>query len=193
MPAPDYTIADNPHVFMQCGPITKETIDKTEGTGRDLTLMTQGGCHQVWAKNGNKVEHVAGSILETSGHNLSESPKGSVARSICAEYGDIDIVASNGNIRLTAKNIYFVTSGEKGNGNFILNANGQVTLATGGEMRLASGSMCLVSAKSININSNLRISGKIFKGSAVSSASTLQALLAGNWSQLLTSLAQTCK
>ena len=74
-----------------------------------------------------------------------------------------------------------------------MNANGQVTLATGGEMRLASGSMCLVSAKSININSNLRISGKIFKGSAVSSASTLQALLAGNWSQLLTSLAQTCK
>lgn len=188
-PAPDYTLGDNTHALVHCGPLGPESKDD----GRDLTIMTSAGNHVVYGKNGNKVEHIQGTYRETCGHNLDPEQKDNPARTICAANGDIDLVASNGNIRLSAKNIYFVTSGEDGQGNFIVSSNGQVTLATGGEMRLAAGTMCLVSAKSININSNLRISGKIFKGSAVSSASTLQALLAGNWAQLLTSLSQTCK
>jgi hypothetical protein len=188
-PAPDYTVADNTHCLLHCGPLGPESKDD----GRDLTIMTSGGNHVVYGKNGNKVEHIQGTYRETSGHNLDPEQRDNPARTICAANGDIDLVAKNGNIRLTAKNIYFVTSGEDGQGNFIVNSNGQVTLSTGGELRLAAGTMCFTAAKSININSTLRISGKVFKGSAISSMSTLRALLAGNWSQLLTNLTQTCK
>jgi len=187
--APDYTIADNTHCFIHCGPITTETKDD----GRDLTIMTSASNHVVYGKNGNKVEHIQGTIRETCGHELDPEQKNYPARTICAKYGDIDLVAENGDIRLYAKNIHFVTSGSSGDGNVLINSNGQITIATGGELRLAAGDMCITASKSVKINSNIRISGKIFKGSAVASASTLQALLAGNWSQLLTNLSQTCK
>jgi len=187
--APDFTLADNTHCLIHCGPIAPESKDDE----RDLTIMTSASNHVVYGKNGNKVEHIQGAIRETCGHGLDPEQKNNPARTICAKYGDIDLVAENGDIRLTARNIHFVTSGGDGDGNFLVSSNGQVTISTGGELRLAAGDMCITAAKSVKINSNLRISGKIFKGSAVSSASTLQALLAGNWAQLLTSLSQTCR
>ena len=42
--APDYTIADNPHCFVHCGPLGPEHKDDK----RDYTLVTSGGAHLVY-------------------------------------------------------------------------------------------------------------------------------------------------
>ena len=66
---------------------------------------------------------------------------------------------------MKARNIYIETEGEKDEGNFLVDANGQITLATGDEVRIAGGNTCIVGKKAINLTTDfhVRIVGKLTK------------------------------
>ena len=121
--APDYTIADNPHCLVHCGPLGPEHKDDK----RDFTLVTSGGSHLVYGKNGNKVEHINGYNAEACGYDLDGDQKSVVAKAILAANGDIVLTAEAGDIRMKARNIYIETEGEEDEGNFLVDANGQIT------------------------------------------------------------------
>jgi len=190
-PTPDYTIANNPHVLMHCGDVGSDADGETNQ--RDLTFVTSAGCQTIYGKSGNKVQHIQGYSGEVVGHALDPTQKGGVAKAIVAKAGDIVLIAESGNIRMKAKNIYIETSGEEGEGNFMVAANGELRLATGGEFRVAAGRMCVVTEGNMNFVGNMIVSGGFTKGSSVASAGFLSSILAGNWASLLTSLSQTCK
>ena len=188
--APDYTVTNNPHALIHCGPIASDQAGDDE---RDLTIATSTNCQVVYSKTGNKVEHIQGWSGEVVGHEIDPTQTGAIGKAIVAKAGDIALIAESGNIRLKAKNIYIETSGEKGEGNFMVSANGGVRLSTGHEFRVAAGRMCFVSEGNMNFVGNMVLSGGFSKGSAVASAGFLSSLLAGNWASVVTSLSQTCK
>jgi len=190
-PTPDYTIANNPHVLMHCGDVGSDADGETNQ--RDLTFVTSAGCQTIYGKSGNKVQHIQGYSGEVVGHALDPTQKGGVAKAIVAKAGDIVLIAESGNIRMKAKNIYIETSGEGGEGNFMVAANGEVRLATGGEFRVAAGRMCIVTEGNMNFVGDMIHSGGFNKANAVASAGFLSSILAGNWASILTSLSQTCK
>ena len=188
--APDYTVTSNPHALIHCGPIASDADGDDE---RDLTIATSTNCQTVYSKSGSKVEYIQGASKEIVGKELDPTKRGEPAKAIVAEAGDIALIAENGDIRLKARNIHIVTEGPQGQGNFLLKANGQVRITTGEEFRLAAGRMCFASEGNMNFVGNVFVSGDFSKTSAVSAASFVSSLLAGNWSSLLTGLTQSCK
>lgn len=188
--APDYTVTNNPHALIHCGPIA---ADDEGDDGRDLTIGTSKNCQVVYYKSGNKDEHIQRSSNEICGHEIDSTQTGAVAKSIIAKNGDIALIAEGGNIRLKAKNIYIETSGDQGQGNFMVSANGLIALGTGHEFRATGGRMCFISEGTMNFAGNVVINGDLSKSSALSTASFVSSLLAGNWADVITSISNTCK
>ena len=188
--APDYTVTSNPYALIHCGPIGS---DADGDDGRDLTIATSVNCQTTYYKSGNKMDHIQGYSGEVCGYALDSTQEGTVAKAIIAENGDIVLDAEGGNIRLQAKNVYIETSGEQGQGNFMVSANGLVALATGHEFRASAGRMCLISEGNINFSGNVKVAGKIACSEALNTASFVTSLLAGNWASVITSITQTCK
>jgi len=187
--APDYTVTNNPHALIHCGPIA---ADDAGDDGRDLTFATSSNCQVVYSKSGNKDEHIQGTSGEVCGHGIDPTQRGAVAKAIVAKNGDICLTAQ-GDIRLKARNVYIETSGPQGEGNFMLSANGLIALGTGHEFRATGGRMCFISEATINFAGNVVINGDLSKSSALSTASFVSSLLAGNWASVITSLSNTCK
>ena len=190
--SPDYTIANNSHCFVHCGPIGPESIDD----GRDLTIITSTDSQVVYGKSGNKVEHIMRSNYETCGHQTDPEENGGIARSICAKNGDIALIAENGSIRLKAKNIYIETSGPSGSGNILASANGQIILATGDQIKLAGGkNVCIHGEGGVTISSPafIKNAGKVIDGGSASTGSLISSVLAGNWGSILQGLSNSCK
>ena len=189
--SPDYTIANNPHCLIHCGPVGPESVDDQ----RDLTIVTSTDCQVVYGKSGNKVEHIQGHSAEVCGHSIDPEQKEAVAKAIIAENGDILFIAEAGNIRFKAKNIYIETSGESGHGNILASANGQITLASGDEVRIAGGNVCIRGQNGINLTTDyfVRVSGKMMEGGAASTGGLISKFMAGNWADLLTGITQSCK
>jgi hypothetical protein len=190
-PTPDYTIANNPHVLMHCGDVGSDADGETNQ--RDLTFVTSAGCQTIYGKSGNKVQHIQGYSGEVVGHALDPTQKDGVAKAIVAKAGDIVLIAESGNIRMKAKNIYIETSGEEGEGNFMVAANGELRLATGGEFRVAAGRMCFICEGNMNFIGNMVISGSLNKGGALGSASFIQSLMSGNWGSVIMAAKDSCK
>lgn len=188
--APDVTIANNPYCFIHAGPIGPESTDD----GRDLTIITSGNNHVVYAENGNKVEHIQGTYHEVSGHRIDPQQKEVIARSIVAKTGDIIISAERGTISLKAKNIHLETSGEKGEGNFLVGSNGHIILASSEEVRLAGSRICINGTSGVNVVSGnfINMSGDIKYFGPVGALSTIKNLLAGNWGSLIEGLTNSC-
>lgn len=188
--APDFTIANNPHAFVHCGPVGPEGLDD----GRDFTIMTSSNNHCVWHSNGSKVEHIQKSYHEVSGHTLDTSQKGVVGRSVIAQNGDLVLNAERGTIHLKARNISIETTGEDKEGNFLVSSNGFIILSSTQEVRLSGSRLCLVGTAGINIvTSNfINLYGKTEMKSPVSALSTIKSIFDGNWTDLIKGLSKTC-
>lgn len=188
--SPDFTIANNTHAFVHCGPTGPDIVDE----GRDFTLITASNCHLVYADNGNKIEHIQGTSYEVCGHSIDPKQKESIAKAIVANNGDLILNAERGNIRLVAKNILIETSGPKGEGNFLLSSNGHVILSSTEEVRLAGSNICINGTAGINIVSGnfINMSGDIQKFGPVTAISMIKNLLAGNWSSLIEGITNSC-
>lgn len=188
--APDFTIVNNPHAFVHCGPVGPSTLDDK----RDFTIVTSANNHCVWHKNGSKIEHIQGPCHEVSGHSLDPTQHGEIGRSIIAQNGDLVLNAERGTIYLKAKNIHIETTGEEKQGNFLVNSNGFIILASTQEVRLAGSRLCLTGTAGVNVVSSnfIHLYGKVNEFSPVSSLSTIKELLSGNWSKLVEGLSKTC-
>ncbi len=156
---PPYQIADNPHALIHCGPVFKESLDDE----RDLTVATSGGSGVVFYKDGRKVEIIEGASHENVGHNKDTEKKDAVAKAIVARNGDIHHVAEQGDVCIKAKNIYFEAMGDSPNGTFHILSNGPMTIACQQHLKCAAGAMCVVSAKSLDINAQVNIAGGLTK------------------------------
>ena len=188
--APDYTVANTPHCLIHCGPTGSDQTDDN----RDLTINTSANCQLLYHKSGGKTELIQGTSTEVCGYNIDPKQKDAVARAIVADNGDIILIADNGNIRMRAKNIYMETSaGESGQGNFMVQANGQVMLSTGDEIRLAAGNMCFTASKAFQFVGDFKQVGKFVSGGAADAAGAVSSLLTGNWSAILSTISRTCK
>jgi hypothetical protein len=185
---PDYTIFNNSHAFMHCGPIGPDT----EEIGNDLHIATSGKCQAHWNKNGNKVEYVNGRLDEVSGYNITQEHD--IARTIVAKNGDIHINADFGDIYLKARNIYVETKGDGKNGCFLVNSNGH-TIITGNEVRVAASSnLCLLGKSKVTIvGSQLLSSGGFKESGSLGAASFLNNIMAGNFQSLIEGMLQSCK
>lgn len=188
---PDYTITSNPHAFLHCGPVATQDVDDE----RDFTIITSSQNEIVHYKNGVYEQHIVGASNEVVGINGDPSQKNKTTKSIIAESGDIVINAKAGTIHLVAQNIHLdaTTNGKKGNGNIMVDCNGMLRLTTGDEFRVAAGRMCFRSEGGINFVGDVRISGDLFKGSAVASADMLKSLLAGEWANVINGISESCK
>lgn len=188
--APDFTIANNPHAFVHCGPIGPEDIDD----GRDFCIITSANNHSVHHKDGSKIEHIQGSCHEVSGYNIDPTNKESIGRSIIAKNGDLVLNAERGTIHLKAKNIHIETSGEDKQGNLLVSSNGHIILASTQEVRLAGTRVCVNGTAGVNIVSGnfLNLMGYQNVKGPVTALSSIKSLLDGNWSSLLEGLSKTC-
>lgn len=186
---PDFTIFNNSHAYMHCGPLGPEGQD----IGNDLHIATSGKCQTHWNKNGNKVEYVDGRLDEVSGFNISQEHD--IARTIVAKNGDIHINADYGDIYLKARNIYIETKGDKPNGCFLVNANGHMILTGADEVKVASGTnLCLIGKSKVTIVGTQLISSGSFKDAgALSSADFVSSIMAGNFGALIEGMLQSCK
>jgi hypothetical protein len=189
-PAPDYTIANNPHAYVHCGPIGPESLDDH----RDFCIITSANNHMVYHNNGDKVEHIQGTYHEVSGHGLDGTQKEAIARSIVAKNGDLIINAERGNIHLKAKNIHIETTGGKNEGNFLLSSNGHVIISSTKEVRLAGSRLCLNGTKGVNIVSEnfIHVMGMFRQLPPQTMTKNIKSLLDGNWENLLKGLSQSC-
>ena len=187
--APDFTIANNPHAFIHCGPVGPEGYDD----GRDFSIVTAANNHCVWHSNGYKVEHIQGGYHEVSGHDLDVTQKEAIARSIIAKNGDLVINAERGTIYLKAKNIHLETSGEDKQGNFLVSSNGMIVLASTQEVRLSGSRVCITGTSGINIVSSnfINLYGKM-STKAPLTLKSIQSLLSGDWSSLVQGLSKSC-
>ena len=187
---PDFTIAQNPHAFVHCGPIKTDDVDDK----RDLTIITSAGNETIHAKSGNCVERIQGFSGEVVGIAGDPAQEGGVGKAIVSKSGDIVFNAENGDIYLKARNIYFTASdGREGKGNIMAECNGMYQVSSGGEYRLAASRMCIVSEGNMNFVGNMMLSGDFNKGSSVASAGFLSGILSGNWATLITAISQSCK
>jgi len=188
--SPDYTIAQNPHAFVHCGPVATDDVDDK----RDLTIITSANNQIIHAKSGNMVERIQGFSGEIVGIAADPTQQGGIGKAIVAKAGDIVLTAENGNIHLNAKNIYFhASAGEEGQGNIMASCNGFYQVSTGGEYRLAAARMCIVSEGNMNFVGNMVLSGDFHKGSSVASASFLSSILSGNWANIVNAISKSCK
>ena len=190
-PAPDFTLANNPHALIHCGPIGSDKEDD----GRDLTIITGGGGnHIAHYKNGNKTEHIEGSWHEVSGLGKNPKQDEAISRTITAHSGDIVINAERGNIRLIAKNILMETNGTSPEGNFLLTSNGYIVLASTEEVRLAGTRICINGTAGVNIVSGnfINMSGDLKAFGPVTAVSAIKNLVAGNWGALIEGLTKSC-
>jgi hypothetical protein len=187
--APDFTIANNPHAFVHCGPVGPEGYDD----GRDFSIVTASNNHCVWHSNGYKVEHIQKGYHEVSGHTLDVTKKEEIARSIIAKNGDLVINAERGTIYLKAKNIHLETTGDKKEGNFLVSSNGLIILSSTQEVRLAGSRVCLTGTSGINIVSSnfINLYGKMNTKGPVTLKS-IQTLLSGGWVSLVEGLSKSC-
>ena len=62
-----------------------------------------------------------------------------------------------------AQNIYFEAMGDSPNGSFQILSNGPMTIACQQHLKCAAGAMCVVSAKSLDINAQVNIAGGLTK------------------------------
>lgn len=188
--APEFTIANNPYCFLHCGPVGPDDEDD----GRDFTLITAANNHLVYSDNGNKVEHVQGTFHEVTGHSIDPDQKEVISRSIVARNGDIIISAERGTISLKAKNIHLETTGEKGEGNFLVGSNGYIILASTEEVRIAGSRICINGTAGVNVVSGnfINMSGDMKYFGPVGALSTIKNLLAGNWGNLIEGLTNSC-
>lgn len=187
--APDFTIANNPHAFVHCGPIGPEGYDD----GRDFSIITASNNHCIWHSNGYKVEHIQKGYHEVSGHTLDVTKKEEIARSIIAKNGDLVINAERGTIYLKAKNIHLETSGDNKEGNFLVSSNGLIILSSTQEVRLSGSRVCLTGTSGINIVSSnfINLYGKMNTKGPVTLKS-IQTLLSGGWVSLVQGLSKSC-
>lgn len=169
--APDYTIANNPHCMIHCGPIGPESIDDK----RDLTIVTSTDCQVVYGKSGNKVEHIQGHSAEVCGHSIDPEQEEPLQRQLLLKMVILFLLPNLEILDLKAKNIYIETSGESGHGNILASANGQITLASGDEVRIAGANVCIRGQKGINLTTEffVRVSGKIMEGGSASTGSLI--------------------
>lgn len=190
-PAPDFTLANNPHALIHCGPIGSDKEDD----GRDLTIITGGGeNHIAYFKNGNKTEHIEGTWHEVSGLGKNPKQNEAISRSITAHSGDIVITAATGNIKLKARNILIETSAPSPEGNFLVSSNGYIVLASTEEVRVAGTRICINGTAGVNIVSGnfINMSGDIKAFGPVTAVSTIKNLVAGNWASLVEGLTKSC-
>jgi len=186
---PDYTVFNNSHALMHCGPLGPEDED----IGNDLYVSTSGRCQTHWNKNGNKTEYVDGRWDEVSGFNISQ--ENAIARSIVARNGDLHLNADFGDIYLKARNIYIETKGDAPNGCFLVSANGQMILAAADEAKIASGTnMCIIGKSKITmVGTQLLSSGSFKDAGALSSTDFISSIMAGNFQSLIDGMLQSCK
>ncbi len=188
--SPDYTITNNPHALIHCGPIHDDEHDDQ----RDLTINTSSNCQVIYSKSGNKVEHVQGYHADTSGHEIDPDQDDAVARAIIAKNGDIILVAEGGSIRMKARNIYMETiDGENGHGKIMGNANGLIQFSTGDEFRVAAGKQCLIAKDKFNMVGNLIHAGEADMGNPLGKSSIFKSIMAGGWDSILNGVIKSCK
>lgn len=190
-PAPDFTVANNPHALIHCGPIGSDKEDD----GRDLTIITGGGeNHIAYFKNGNKTEHIEGTWHEVSGLGKNPKQNEAISRSITAHSGDIVLNAERGNIKLIGRNILIETSATSPEGNVLVHSNGYIVLASTEEVRLAGTRICINGTAGVNIVSGnfINMSGDIKAFGPVTAVSVIKNLVAGNWSALVEGLTKSC-
>ena len=187
--APDFTIANNPHAFIHCGPVGPEGVDD----GRDFSIVTASNNHCVWHSNGYKIEQIQKGYHEVSGHTLDVTQKEEIARSIIAKNGDLVLNAERGTIYLKAKNIHLETSGGDKEGNFLVTSNGFIVLTSTQVVRLAGSRVCLTGTSGINIVSSnfINMYGKM-NTKGPKTLSSIKDLLSGNWSSLVDGLSKSC-
>lgn len=187
--APDFTIANNPHAFVHCGPVGPEGFDD----GRDFSIVTSANNHCVYHKNGYKIEHIQGGYHEVSGHSLDVTQKEVVGRSIIAKNGDLVLNAERGTIYLKAKNIHIETSGKNKEGNFLVNSNGFIILTSTQEVRLAGSRVCITGTSGINIVSStfVNIYGHL-NTKGPKTIKSINNLLSEGWSSLVEGLSKSC-
>jgi hypothetical protein len=185
---PDYTIFNNSHAFMHCGPIGPDT----EEIGNDLHIATSGKCQAHWNKNGNKVEYVNGRLDEVSGYNITK--ENDIARTIVAKNGDIHINADFGDIYLKARNIYIETKGDGKNGCFLVNSNGHAII-TGNEVKVAASSnLCLIGKSKITaVGTQLIALSGSNAGWSSHPFKTIPNLSLQNLGSLIQGITQACK
>ena len=188
--APDYTLTNNPHCLIHCGPIGDDSVDDQ----RDLTVNTSSNCQIIYSKSGNKVEHIQGYYADTSGHEIDPDQKDAVARAIIAKNGDIILVAEGGSIRMKARNIYMETiDGENGHGKIMGNANGLIQFSTGDEFRVAAGKQCLIAKDKFNMVGNIVHAGEADMGNPLGKSSIFKSIMAGGWDSILNGVIKSCK
>lgn len=190
MTAPDFTIANNPHAFVHCGPVGPDTLDD----GRDFCIITSSNNHVVHHRDGSKIEHIQGPTHEVSGYNVDPTAKGAIGKTIVAKNGDLILNAERGTIHLVAKNIHIETSGDDKEGNFLVSSNGHIILASTQEVRLAGSRICINGTAGVNIVSGnfINLMGYQKVSGPITALSSIKSLLDGNWTSLLEGLSKTC-
>lgn len=187
--SPDYTITNNPHALIHCGPIHDDEHDDQ----RDLTINTSSNCQVIYSKSGNKVEHVQGYEAKTFGHEIDPDQEDAVATATLAKNGDIVLVAEAGSIRMKARNIYMETfDGDNGHGKIMGMANGLIQFTTGDEFRLAAGKACLVAKDKFVMNGNIQHAGEANMGNPLGKTSIFKSIQAGNWASIIDAMVKSC-
>lgn len=188
---PEYKIADNIFGTMFFGPID----DKNYSTG--LTVLVNSsemGCRLSYYTDGSKREVIEKGSVEICGVGFDPKQKENIAKSITADKGDIVLDASNGNIKLIAKNIYIESIGADNSGVFMVNANGAIRIHTGDAMTLSGDKgVCIRGTGGVNIVSDhfIKMVGTIKEGSPFNpcNLTTLQ----GAIGELLNQIQNSCK
>ena len=187
--APDYTVTNNPHCLIHCGPIGADDVDDQ----RDLTINTSTNCQVIYSKSGNKAEHVQGYCAETFGHDIDPDQDDAVAKATLAKNGDILLVAEAGSIRMKARNIYMETfDGDNGHGKIMGVANGLIQFTTGDEFRMAAGKACLVAKDKFVMNGNITHNGEANMGNPLGKSSIFKSIQAGNWASIIDAMVKSC-
>ena len=160
--SPDYTITNNPHALIHCGPIHDDEHDDQ----RDLTINTSSNCQVIYSKSGNKVEHVQGYEAKTFGHEIDPDQEDAVATATLAKNGDIVLVAEAGSIRMKARNIYMET--------------------------FDAGKACLVAKDKFVMNGNIQHAGEANMGNPLGKTSIFKSIQAGNWASIINAMVKSC-
>lgn len=179
------------------GPIGEE-LKIGEATQANAWIYYKNGNQEFHHLNGNKKVIVQGSSHETYGKNLGQnrdtSEKENPAKSIICENGDLILSATNGNVKIIAKNIYVESLGSGSDGSILIKANDHITIKADEQLNLGGGKVCVTSADTITLNAKgfLRLLyADIMQGSPLSGA--LSAFLPGPVASLISDIAETCK
>ena len=194
---PEQKIFRNQWGHYYLGPLGEE-LKLGEATQANAWIYYKNGNQEFHHLNGNKKLIVQGTSHETYGKNLGENrdapEKENPAKSIICENGDLILSATNGNVKIIAKNIWIETVGAANDGSIQILSNDHITIKADDQLNLGGGKICATAADSITVNAKgfLRLLyADIQQGSPLSGA--LSAFLPGPVASLISDIAETCK